>query len=166
MQLNVYWIIALVLLIAALVGMGILIRRRKSLYGEIDSELDEELSSAEQKEFPPADDLLDSPVWGRVDIMVEGRRISTQRVHLATATIGRDPGRAQIVIPELIVSKQHCELFEKSGKLWIRDAGSTNGLFCDGEQVQEGEITHGSVYSLGRRGSVKLIFTTDPTQQD
>ncbi|HDP95857.1 MAG TPA: FHA domain-containing protein [Candidatus Aminicenantes bacterium] len=164
MQLNVYWIIALVLLIAALLGMGILIRRRKSLYDEIDSELDEE-SSAEEEVFPPAHDLFDSSVWGRVDIMVEGRRISTQRVHLTTATIGRDPGQAQIVIPELIVSKQHCELFEKSGSLWIRDAGSTNGLFRDGEQIQEAEVTHGAVFSLGRRGSVKLVFTTDPPQE-
>ncbi len=174
MQLNVYWIIALVLLVGAIVGMGMLIRRRHSFYAEMDMENDmevdmtteDEVQSEDEEDLVPEEDPADHPVWGRVDIMVDGRRISTQRVHLATTTVGRDPGRARIVIPELIVSKRHCVLFEKAGKLWIRDAGSTNGVFRDGEPVREAEVTHGSIYSLGRRGSVKLVFTTDPPQDN
>jgi len=161
MQWNVYWIIALILLLAALAGMAILIRRRHRGWEPDEADYDEAMAGAGTEDAAESA-ASESPIWGRVDIMVEGRRISTQRVLLGTTMVGRDPARAQIVIPELIVSKEHCELFVKAGNLWIRDAGSTNGLFREGEQIQEGEVTHGAVYSLGRRGSVKLMFFTDP----
>ena len=160
MHVNVYWIIAVILLLASLAGMIILFRRRHSRWG---SDIAESEESSGSVPFPDSNaETAEYPVWGRVDVMVEGKRISTQRIHLTTTIIGRDTGRAQIVIPELIVSKQHCVLFEKEGDLWIRDVGSTNGVFRDGGAVEEGEVRHGSVFSLGRRGSVKLVFYTDP----
>lgn len=160
MHVNVYWVIAVILLLASLAGMVILFRRRHSRW---ESDIPEEDGNLDAVPFPvDPRDPGEYPIWGRVDVMVDGKRISTQRIHLTTTIVGRDPGRAQIVIPELIVSKQHCVLFEKDGKLWIRDVDSTNGVFRDGDSVEEGEVQHGSVYSLGRRGSVKLVFYTDP----
>jgi pSer/pThr/pTyr-binding forkhead associated (FHA) protein len=48
--------------------------------------------------------------------------------------IGRDP-LCQLRPASPAVSKQHCGLSIRDGKVYVRDCGSTNGTFVNGEQV-------------------------------
>ena len=48
--------------------------------------------------------------------------------------IGRDP-QCQLRPASPAVSKQHCAIAVRDGKVFVRDCGSTNGTFVNGEQV-------------------------------
>lgn len=53
-----------------------------------------------------------------------------------TKIIGRDPG-CDIVITGPHVSRRHAELSIRSGKLWVKDLGSSNGTFVNGKRTEE-----------------------------
>jgi predicted component of type VI protein secretion system len=40
-------------------------------------------------------------------------------------------------IPNAVVSRQHCEVFESGGLVKVRDLGSTNGTLVDGKRIAE-----------------------------
>ena len=76
------------------------------------------------------------------------------------STIGR--GReASITLPHSLVSRMHCEFFEKEGKLFVKDLESMNGTFINniritGEHVIEpqqlitlGNVTFRASYETG-----------------
>lgn len=45
-----------------------------------------------------------------------------------------------------MISQRHARLFERGGKLWVHDLGSTNGTFINGKQVDgEHELREGDV---------------------
>lgn len=48
--------------------------------------------------------------------------------------IGRDP-QCQLRPASPAVSKQHCGISQRDGKVYVRDCGSTNGTFVNDEQV-------------------------------
>ena len=63
--------------------------------------------------------------------------------------IGRDP-HCQLRPASPAISKQHCGVFARDGKLFVRDYGSTNGTFVNGEQVAgEREITNHDRLKVG-----------------
>ena len=64
------------------------------------------------------------------------------------AIIGR--GRsAALTLPHPLVSRQHCELFESGGKLFVRDLGSLNGTFVGEEKIEEAALDSGSLLTIG-----------------
>jgi len=64
------------------------------------------------------------------------------------AIIGR--GRsAALTLPHPLVSRQHCELFESGGKLFVRDLGSLNGTFVGEEKIEEAGLDSGSLLTIG-----------------
>jgi pSer/pThr/pTyr-binding forkhead associated (FHA) protein len=78
------------------------------------------------------------------------------------AIIGRSR-TTDVTLGHPLVSRQHCELYEASGKLMLRDLGSLNGTFvndtrlCDqpiaiepGERFTVGTITLQADYHVGR----------------
>jgi len=52
--------------------------------------------------------------------------------------IGRDP-QCQLRPSSPAISKRHCAILMKGGKVFLRDFGSTNGTFANGQPVQ-GEV--------------------------
>ena len=42
-----------------------------------------------------------------------------------------------LCIPNAVVSRQHCEIFESGGEVRVRDLGSTNGTTVDGKWIAE-----------------------------
>lgn len=55
-------------------------------------------------------------------------------VAAADFVIGRDP-QCQLRPASPAISKQHCGIATREGKVFVRDCGSTNGTFLNGEQI-------------------------------
>lgn len=72
-----------------------------------------------------------------------------------TFTLERDQtrlGRRQdchLRIPTRDVSRQHCELFQRGGKLAVKDLGSSNGTFVNDKRVAETELKAGDRLRVG-----------------
>src|SRR5882672_4125108 len=92
-------------------------------------------------------------------VVVGGETKSTE-VNLRLPTIigrGRSSG---IMVQHALVSRQHCEVYEASGRLMVRDLGSLNGTFVGQERITDcpllpeqlltvGNVTFRAVYELG-----------------
>ena len=67
----------------------------------------------------------------------------------ADFVIGRDP-QCQLRPASPAVSKQHCGIAVRDGKVYVRDCGSTNGTFVNGEQIAaEREVKSGDRLRVG-----------------
>ncbi|WP_020473297.1 FHA domain-containing protein [Zavarzinella formosa] len=63
--------------------------------------------------------------------------------------IGRDP-QCQLRPASPAVSKQHCGIAQRDGKVFVRDCGSTNGTFVNDEQVGgDREVQNGDKLKVG-----------------
>lgn len=51
--------------------------------------------------------------------------------------IGRDEQSVNLVTPDPSVSRRHCEVFLQNGAAYIRDMGSSNGTWVDGNAVSQ-----------------------------
>ncbi|MCP4157938.1 MAG: FHA domain-containing protein [bacterium] len=102
---------------------------------------------------------------GEIEIFVNNEKTNIYDISSATR-IGRDPSQVDISIPELIVSKLHCTLYIKNGAVFIKDENSTNGTFINNRKVTEQELNHNDAISLGKKGTVRLIFNKPPETDD
>jgi pSer/pThr/pTyr-binding forkhead associated (FHA) protein len=59
-----------------------------------------------------------------------------------TKIIGRDPG-CDIIVTGTHVSRRHAELSIRSGQLWVKDLGSSNGSFVNGRRSEETALKNG-----------------------
>jgi len=67
----------------------------------------------------------------------------------ADFVIGRDP-QCQLRPASPAISKQHCGIANRDGKVYVRDCGSTNGTFVNDEQVGgEREVKDGDKLRVG-----------------
>jgi hypothetical protein len=69
-------------------------------------------------------------------------------------TLGRSPD-STIHLDDPSVSQRHCEIQLTPGGAFLRDLGSTNGTFVDGQPIQQAILTSGQRV---RVGSVELLF--------
>lgn len=67
--------------------------------------------------------------------IVDGARPTTIRLKLPMK-VGRSE-TAQLKVPQSLVSRNHCEIYEESGMLVVHDLGSSNGTFISGERIDE-----------------------------
>lgn len=99
-------------------------------------------------------------IFGEIDIYVRDEKFTTKKISKQEITIGRDPAKANLIILEPIISKLHCTVFAKEGKIFIKDNDSTNGtyLVSNGVIITEQEVKENDIISLGKTGLVKLII--------
>lgn len=62
--------------------------------------------------------------------------------------LGRE-NDCQVRIPSGQISRHHCELVSGGAGLRIRDLGSSNGTFVNGQKVEEAELAAGDVIGVG-----------------
>lgn len=77
---------------------------------------------------------------------VDGRRYQLTG---ATTSIGRG-SEADVVLDDAGVSRQHAQITLEGGGAVVRDLGSTNGTFVDGERTKAARLTDGSTITIGR----------------
>jgi FHA domain len=92
-----------------------------------------------------------------IDVYINNEKINIHTLAEETR-IGRDPSQSDIIISELIVSKLHCTIYDDGDTHFIRDDGSTNGVYMDGEKVTQKELQNGDTILLGKKGTVKIIY--------
>lgn len=112
-------------------------------------------------EIPPFDlpipELEEKVIIGEIDVYVNKEKVASHKIESPTK-IGRDPSQADIVIPELIVSKLHCTIFTRDGVVFIQDNTSTNGTYIDNRKITLQPITDRTIIGLGRKGTVQITF--------
>lgn len=79
-------------------------------------------------------------------IDVDGRRYQINSRH---TRLGRGTD-CDIVVDDPGMSRHHAEIVLDSGNASLRDLGSTNGSFVDGERVTTAKLVDGSIITLGR----------------
>ena len=73
----------------------------------------------------------------------------THELKADTTTIGRvEDNTFQIAEPS--VSSHHCEILLKGSEVVVKDLGSTNGSFINGEKVTESVLKPGQLLRLGQ----------------
>jgi pSer/pThr/pTyr-binding forkhead associated (FHA) protein len=107
----------------------------------------------EADEFPFPNDELE-PGQGLVLVKRGPNAGSTFLIESEATTIGRDPGSA-IFLDDVTVSRKHA-VFERREDGWfVRDVGSLNGTYVNGEQVDVTKLATGDEVQIGR---FKLTF--------
>ncbi len=83
---------------------------------------------------------------------IDGRRyqLNNKRTVLGRGT------NCDIVLDDPGVSRHHAEISVEGGSASIRDLGSTNGVYVDGEKVTAARLTHGSTITMGR---TRILFS-------
>ncbi len=73
------------------------------------------------------------------------------RDHLLIGRVENDPGNpaGSLVIEHAKVSRQHAEIIRKGGVFILRDLGSTNGTWKDGQRVEELILQNGDTFRIG-----------------
>ena len=84
----------------------------------------------------------------RLVLLSEGLTGRTFEFKTDKTTVGRVSDN-MFEIPEASVSSHHAELFLKGNELHIKDLGSTNGTFINGEKISEGVLKPGQILRLG-----------------
>src|SRR5436305_12231009 len=64
-------------------------------------------------------------------------------------TIGRSD-HCDIAVKDSSMSGRHAEIRKSDGEIKVRDLGSANGIYLNGERVEEAELFDGDVLRLGQ----------------
>jgi two-component system, cell cycle response regulator len=105
---------------------------------------------------PPAQPAKDP---GRAYLLVLVGRSMGQMYELSGdgCVIGRT-APSTVRVPEEGISRQHAELTRRNGEVIIRDLGSTNGTFVNGEQITEHVLADGDKIQIGSTTILKFSF--------
>src|SRR5206468_2526908 len=70
-------------------------------------------------------------------------------IKLSQYIIGRDP-QCHLRPASPVISKRHCAILTKEGRVFLRDFDSTNGTFVNDEQIKgQRELKDGDVLKIG-----------------
>jgi pSer/pThr/pTyr-binding forkhead associated (FHA) protein len=84
-------------------------------------------------------------------VMTPGNKMEGKvlEIKLAQFVVGRDP-QCHLRPASALISKRHCALLQRDGKVFVRDFGSTNGTFVNEEQIKgEVELHHDDQLKIG-----------------
>jgi predicted component of type VI protein secretion system len=86
-------------------------------------------------------------------------------ITLSQFLIGRDP-QCQLRPASALISKRHCAVLVKGGKVFVRDFDSTNGTFVNDKQVKgERELHHDDLLKVGPLSFRVAIEATPPVNK-
>lgn len=82
-------------------------------------------------------------------LIVVAGDIGRAEIPLRLPTVIGRSREATLTLPHPLVSRRHCELFERDGRLMVRDLGSRNGTFVAHQRVTEAELPSGALLTIG-----------------
>lgn len=98
-----------------------------------------------------------------MNVRSDGREVEVP-VRWKHAVLGRRED-CQIRIPLANVSRQHCELRVEGNSVLVRDLGSSNGTFVNGQRIEEKRLAAGDALTVGKAVFVVRI-DGEPVQID
>jgi pSer/pThr/pTyr-binding forkhead associated (FHA) protein len=105
-------------------------------------------------EFPFPEDELE-PGQALVQVKRGPNAGSTFLLDQDSSTVGRST-ESDVFLDDVTVSRKHATFERRSGGDWfVRDGGSLNGTYVNGEQVDETKLAAGDTVQIGR---FKLTF--------
>lgn len=124
---------------------------------------------------PPSESSAPSPdmetrLYSSIDLvrllpqlkMLAGPRAGSMlHLRIPATTFGRGPENDYRFADDSQMSRNHCSIHHDKGVFVIRDPGSTNGTFVNGNQVSEVELRAGDVIEFGE---VRLEFQSGQAQ--
>lgn len=88
-------------------------------------------------------------------LVVRGDNVGSRfGLHRQTTTLGRDPA-SDVFLANVTVSRNHCEVVRFDDGFVVRDVGSLNGTYVNGERVAAAALAHGDELQVGK---FKLVF--------
>jgi pSer/pThr/pTyr-binding forkhead associated (FHA) protein len=84
----------------------------------------------------------------RLQIKTEGLDIQVLDLRLGVNRVGRSPD-SDFILNHTTISSNHCEFILSADGVLLRDCGSTNGTFLNGDPVQEARLMAGQTVTLG-----------------
>jgi pSer/pThr/pTyr-binding forkhead associated (FHA) protein len=113
------------------------------------------VSSGEPGDDEVAFDLGEIPADGGLLVVVRGPNAGARLALLKdVTTAGRHP-EADLFLDDVTVSRRHAEFARVEGGFHLRDAGSLNGTYLNGERVDDAPLANGDEVQIGR---YKLAF--------
>ncbi len=100
---------------------------------------------------------LDNPLAGAALIVASGHQAGTRyAVTSEVVTVGRHPD-SDIFLDDITVSRHHVELTASSAGYDIKDVGSLNGTYLNGQRLEDSEVflTNGDELQIGK---FKLLY--------
>lgn len=82
-------------------------------------------------------------------------------LHERTAILVGRSSELDMVLVEEMVSRRHARIELVAGKVLVKDLGSTNGTFVNGERVEQARLLEGDRLLVGT-SILKLVSTDDP----
>lgn len=111
--------------------------------------------------------MSDQPTEGSAPVRslyIRGHRADgTHETFTARFTVGRGVD-CDIRIDSPLASRTHAECAPDHGSWWIKDLGSTNGLFIDGARVESAEIAASCMVQIGKDGPKLQVALGPPLQ--
>ncbi len=106
------------------------------------------------------------PAVLQVHIFRDGEFMGTDIFAERQIIIGRDPDEADLVLESSQVSRKHAIIENDGGRVRVRDAGSTNGVFVNADKVVEPmEVGRLDEIRIGEF-SLKLKFAKGKGERD
>lgn len=160
---HVIILLALLALLAIVVLAWLISRRRRDAFPEMRIAAarplpEKDLTLVESEPAPAVRSSFSPGIYGKIEVLVNDLQINSYLITDNPLTIGRDPAQALAIIQETIVSKLHCTIFYRDGRIFVKDLNSTNGTYVNEEKVSERELLDNDVVSLGKKGTIKIIF--------
>lgn len=83
-------------------------------------------------------------------LIIVGGDVQTGEFHTKLpTTIGRGQA-ATVTIPHPLVSRLHCKIYERNGRLYVRDLSSLNGTFVNNRRIdRETSLSPGDIITVG-----------------
>ncbi len=99
-------------------------------------------------------------------VMTSGKAAGqTVPITLSQFIIGRDP-QCNLRPASPVISKRHCAILLKNGKVFVRDFDSTNGTFVNDQQVKgERQLNHEDILKVGPLAFRVVMETTAPVNK-
>ena len=105
----------------------------------------------------------------KAKLVVVGGDAKSGEVRLKLPTVIGRGKEASLTVPHALVSRQHTEIFEKEGRLFVRDLGSLNGTFVNSTKIDGetplapnqlltlGNITFRAVYEVASQADEETV---------
>ena len=105
---------------------------------------------------------LENPVSGTALIVASGHQAGTRyAITSEVVTVGRHPD-SDIFLDDITVSRHHVELAANATGYSIKDVGSLNGTYLNGERLEDNEasLTNGDELQIGKFKLLYLISSS------